>query len=451
MGNVKRYELIFEVLGKQSNLILCEEDRIIGCWYRKEGGLDDRSILPGRLYFPPERKEGIFIQEVDRDFFLSALAEGGWDSFAKRVYPLPKFLLKELRSRCKSLDTPQSLVNCWEQFRKVRGELFSPYLWISKDHSNVYPFGKEGTERKDVNDALESFVRGFLAGKELEAEKKALRKVVSGRIKSLERLMGRLSSELSGLEDYERFKLWGEALLINATRLKEGMEKADVKNPYNPDELLVIPLEGKRPVQVAQECFSKYTKLKSKKEHLERRIEEVEEEKAFLEEVLWQIEEAESFDELKQIKEMLEGLGYIRSSQQVKRSFSKRPGTEPKYLTFRIDGVTVYVGKNSRANEYVTFKLAKKDDLWLHVKGYPGSHVVVRGKDLSDELLEKIASVAAYFSKVKGAKKVDVDYTVVKNVRKAKPYRPGRVFYTNYSTVTVEPKSPEEVGYVEEG
>jgi len=112
----------------------------------------------------------------------------------------------------------------------------------------------------------------------------------------------------------------------------------------------------------------------------------------------------------------------------------------------------IYVGKNSRGNELVTFKIAARDDLWFHVKDYPGAHVILKAhkREITPRDLEVTAAIAAYFSKAKSSAKVDVDYTLVKYVTKIRGAAPGVVSYRNYRTITVRPHIPEEVEYVEE-
>ena len=447
VGRERIFSIVYEVLGRQSNIIFCENQKIITCWYKREGDFEKRSVMPGRLYMMPDRAEGVYFGDVDRDLFMSVVAQEGIKGFLKKVFPVPRFLMKEVMERCGEPSTAEELLCAWQRFWELREELYSEKLWISPDGLRALPFRRDGMDELTINEALQKHVVAFFEHKGLEEKRRRLLSVVDGRLKALRRLSEKLEQELKETDGYERFRLWGETLLVHMKRVPEGVEEVELENPYAPSERLRIPVGHKRPSQAAQEFFAKYSRLKSKREHLERRVEEVEAERRFLEEVRWQLEEASILSELEQVEELLRDTGYIKEE----KTRRKKEVYRPKYYVYDLGGAQVFVGGNSRANEYVTFKLAGRDDIWLHVRGYPGAHVIVKGNAVDDEVIEKAASIAAYYSKARNSRKVDVDYTKVKYVRKAKPYRPGMVFYTNYSTLTVEPKIPEEVEHVEEG
>ncbi|MCL0063266.1 NFACT RNA binding domain-containing protein, partial [Peptococcaceae bacterium] len=111
-------------------------------------------------------------------------------------------------------------------------------------------------------------------------------------------------------------------------------------------------------------------------------------------------------------------------------------------LKYKIDDVIIMVGKNNRQNEYLTHRLAKPHDIWLHTKEIPGSHVIIKteGKEIDDVIIKKAAQLAAYYSKARNSSKVPVDYTYIKNVKKSKGAKPGFVIYDNYKTVIVKPE-----------
>lgn len=447
VGETKEYSLILEILGKYSNLIFCQSGRILECWLKKEGGIDERSLIPGRMYYPPESSEGRYIFDVDRDYFFEAISRGGFTSLGGYIYPLPRFILRELRARGgDEVSSPQGILSLWKAFRSLVEELKEVCLWFRD--GKIYPFSVGRSEKVKPNEGLASFVVSGFERRELYARKTRLLAILKNREQKLRKLKNELYRELESTRGFERFKLWGEVILIHMGSVDCGKGFLRVENPYNPEEILEIPLEeGKKPSQVAQGYFSQYSKLKAKREGLKRRLEEVKSELEFLEELFWQVSEADEVGVLEDIELVLEQQGYVKQ----KREVATRSSQKPKYQFFFASGYKVLVGRNSRANDYVTFKLASKDDLWLHAKGYPGAHVVVKGKNIPEDVLEKAASVAAYYSKASGSSKVDVDYTKVKYVKRMRPYRPGMVIYTNYSTVTVEPRAPEEVADVEKG
>ncbi|WP_369461525.1 NFACT RNA binding domain-containing protein [Thermoclostridium stercorarium] len=142
---------------------------------------------------------------------------------------------------------------------------------------------------------------------------------------------------------------------------------------------------------------------------------------------------------MEEIREELSNQGYIRKTAKPKRNVQK---SGP--LCFKSsEGYQIWVGRNNVQNDELTLKFAKPDDLWLHAKNIPGSHVIVRVPDpIPEKTLFEAASLAAWFSKARNSSKVQIDYTRAKYVRKPSGAKPGMVVYVNYKTVVVDPKEP---------
>ena len=119
---------------------------------------------------------------------------------------------------------------------------------------------------------------------------------------------------------------------------------------------------------------------------------------------------------------------------------NKLPSCPSPWIPVR-DGFDIFVGRNNRQNDYVTFKVARPDDIWLHVKDIPGSHVVIKaqGKEVPEMTLLDAALLAAYFSKARNGENVPLDYTQRKHVRKPKGAKPGMVIYDHQTTLFVSP------------
>ena len=158
----------------------------------------------------------------------------------------------------------------------------------------------------------------------------------------------------------------------------------------------------------------------------------------YIESVIYAINESSSIEELNDIYQEISGI-FVKPSK-VKSSSNKPKTFEP--FKYTIDGFTILIGKNNLQNEYITHKLANSNDYWFHVKDSHGSHVILKteGKTPSQEIINKCASIAAYYSKSKYSSNVPVDYTLVKNVKKMPKAKPGMVIYTNYKTVNVNPE-----------
>jgi predicted ribosome quality control (RQC) complex YloA/Tae2 family protein len=192
------------------------------------------------------------------------------------------------------------------------------------------------------------------------------------------------------------------------------------------------------PAANAQAHYKKYSKLKAGVEITQSRINENRKEVDFLESVQVSLDSSENIDELAEIEFELSRAGVI-SQKAAATKATEKPSAPHKFLSS--DGYTFFAGKNNRQNDALTMKAASDEDMWLHTKDIPGSHVVITGvkSGLPDNTLFEAATVAATLSKAKGTAKIAVDYTCVKNVRKPAGAKPGMVVYEKYNTVLVSP------------
>jgi predicted ribosome quality control (RQC) complex YloA/Tae2 family protein len=199
----------------------------------------------------------------------------------------------------------------------------------------------------------------------------------------------------------------------------------------------MIPLNPqKSPSENAQNYFSRYQKAKNAVKIVHEQIEKADEEIVYLEQLLQQLESASTKD-VEEIREELEEEGYLRVRKQTKK---KKAHVKPVLENYTSsDGTQILVGKNNKQNDYLTNKVAGKEDIWLHTKDIPGSHVVIKSPDPSEETIKEAAKIAAYFSKARESSSVPVDFTEVKQVKKPKGAKPGFVIYEGQQTVYVTP------------
>lgn len=217
------------------------------------------------------------------------------------------------------------------------------------------------------------------------------------------------------------------------------MKEIEVLNYYDENgAMIVIPLDQRKsPSDNAQKYFSKYQKAKNAISIVVEQIDKAREEVAYFDNLLQQVESASPKD-LQEIREELVEGGYIRERQ--KRNGKKLQNAKPVLDQFMAsDGTEIIVGKNNKQNDYLTNKLAARDEIWLHTKDIPGSHVVIRSKEPSDKTILEAANLAAYYSKARNSGSVPVDYTKVRHVKKPNGAKPGFVIYDNQQTVYVTP------------
>jgi predicted ribosome quality control (RQC) complex YloA/Tae2 family protein len=206
------------------------------------------------------------------------------------------------------------------------------------------------------------------------------------------------------------------------------------------ERYIEIPLdENLTPQENAQKYFRKYSKAKTAYAYASEQLKISRRELDYLENVLYSLEETDSIDNIEEIREELRNQGYIRKANVKRKNHAK-----PEPLTFTSsEGYQIWVGRNNAQNDELTLKFAKPEDLWLHTKNIPGSHVIARVPDsIPDKTLLEAAAIAAWFSKARNSSKVQVDYTKVKYVKKPPGARPGMVVYVNYNTVIVDPVKP---------
>ena len=238
----------------------------------------------------------------------------------------------------------------------------------------------------------------------------------------------------------DKYKLYGELITSNLYRIKKyNVESIDLENYYDENKVITIPLDNSiSPNENAKKFFKKYNKLKSTFGVANKQKNEIEKEMLYIESVIYAINESSTIEELNDIYQEISGI-FVKPSK-VKSSSNKQKTFQP--FKYNIDNFTILVGKNNLQNDYITHKLANSNDYWFHVKDSHGSHVILKteGKTPSQEIINKCASIAAYYSKSKYSSNVPVDYTLVKNVKKMPRAKPGMVIYTNYKTVNVNPE-----------
>lgn len=245
--------------------------------------------------------------------------------------------------------------------------------------------------------------------------------------------------ELENSLEADKYKKLGELITAYIYKIKFGDENVEVEDFYNDNEKIIITLDPNlSPSENAQRYFKKYNKLKKANEELTVLIEENIDEKKYLENTILSIENCDSLDELKEIREELMREGYIRTYKMPKKNI--KPSSE--MLRFKTKtGKLIIVGKNNKQNDYLTLRLADNEDMWFHTKDIPGSHVVLKsaGKDIVDTDIIEAATLAAYYSKARMSENVAVDYTQKKNVKKPSGAKPGLVIYEKNNTIYVTP------------
>ncbi len=449
IGDTVQKTLIIELMGKHSNIILVDhKDMILDAIKRLSPAVNrHRTILPGRPYvLPPEQGKANPL-EIDRDGLLRRLDfnAGKLDrQLLAAVEGFSPLLTKEIVFRA-GLSHKETLLDAFFALQdQIKKQEFEPNIVQVPGQREAFHVialthldGK--VERYDsVSEMLASYYSLKAESDAVKQKAGDLGRVVSTEYKKNESKLIKLYATLKESEEAATYQLNGELLTAHMHMVKKGDASVTVVNYYDPEQQSIeIALDLNRtPSENAQRYFKKYNKLKSAKKAVEEQIEQTKEEMIYLDHVSQQIESA-SLRDIEEIREELEEGGYVRKRKR--RAKTTKP-TKPVIESYTAtDGTTILVGKNNRQNDYLTMRLADSEDVWLHTKDIPGSHVVIRSNSPSEETIKEAAGLAAYFSKSRLSSGVPVDFTEVKHVRKPNGAKPGFVIYDHQNTIYVTP------------
>ncbi|MET3288215.1 UNVERIFIED_CONTAM: putative ribosome quality control (RQC) complex YloA/Tae2 family protein [Brevibacillus sp. OAP136] len=453
LGDVTHKRIIVEIMGKHSNIILIDVDKqmILDSAHHVSHGMSQhRQVLPGRPYIsPPAQGKADPLQETQADFIARInWNEGKLDKqIVDRYSGVSPLLAKEIVFRA-GLPTRESLWTAFsELFAEVKQNRYAPNTVITKEKaafsvtSLTHLIDGERTTFADVSDCLQHFFQDKAQRDVIKQKVHDLLRIVTLEKQKNEKKIEKLKQTLIDAQDAERFRLYGELITAHLHQLKRGDTVLSAVNWY--DEAggtIDIPLDPLlTPSENLQAYFKKYNKAKNSLQFVEEQIRLAEEEILYLDGLLMQLEYSR-MSETEEIRDELAEQGYVRKQKQ--RNARKKKDTRPELEEYvSSDGTPILVGKNNKQNEYLTNKLAAANETWLHTKDIPGSHVVIRAREFSEQTLQEAAMLAAFFSKAREGSQVPVDYTLIRNVKKPNGAKPGFVIYEQQRTIYVTPDS----------
>lgn len=468
MGDLCVKHLIVEIMGKHSNIILCDDKhKIIDSIKHVSGAVSSvREVLPGRDYFIPQTQEKYDPLCLSEEDFLIHIAKRPLPA-GKALYQsltgISPLIANELCHRA-GIDAEQPLCAQPEEcalhlcqklsllMEQIKSNEFTPNIiyqnGIPTEFSSI-PLtcysDFEGIVTKTY-DSISLLLEDYYAARNkftrIRQKSADLRRVISN---AIERDVKKYDLQLKQLKDTEKrdkYRIYGELLTTYGHSAIPGEKSVTVQNYYTGEDL-TIPLDPDlSAIDNAKHYFDKYAKLKRTFEALSHLSEETKDELNHLDSIRTALDIAESEDDLTQLKEEMMDYGYIKRHYTQAKNGKKPPKkvkiTSKPFHYRSSDGYDIYVGKNNYQNDELTFQFASGNDWWFHAKGMPGSHVIVRskGEELPDRVFEEAGQLAAYYSKGREADKVEIDYLEKRNVKKPNGAKPGFVvYYTNYSLV----------------
>ena len=449
MGDESEKTLAVELIGRSANVILVGADgRIIDCLRRMEYGGEGRGVLPGMIYRLPPKQEKLHFLTCSAEelrYAIDAMEEGTEldKALIQSFSGLSPLICRELAYRSRnSKDLLEK--NALSLRETVEADDFSPMLVSLDDTAKDFSFlsiNQYGTAGKNERfDSFSELLDSFYARRDrAESRKRRSRELMKTVKTAYERTVRKLSvqkEELAQTENREEIRRQAELITANMYRIRKGQRELLCENYFEEDyPEIAIPLDPlKTPQQNAAALYKEFTRKKAAKEHLTTLIGEGEKQCDYLAAVLDEIERAENERDLADIRRELKETGYLKKTKTTKADRAK-PQAPLRFISS--DGLEILVGRSNMQNDELTFKLARRTDLWLHVQKLHGSHVVLRTDGIEPPLrsIEEAASLAAYYSQGREAGKIPVDITQIRFVKKPAGALPGAVLFTDYSTV----------------
>ena len=430
IGDSVAVTLVIEIMGKHSNIILLDKasGKIIEAI--KHVGFSQnsyRTILPGSTYVAPPQTGSLNPFTVGDEKLFEILHTE--DLEPKRLQQIFQGLGRDTATELSGRLTADKL----KTFRAFFASPTQPSL-TEKSFSALL-FSDSKTQMSSLSELLDTFYKDKAERDRVNQQASELIRRVENELEKNRKKLGKQEEELLATENAEEFRQKGELLTTFLHQVPNDQDQVELDNYYTGKKIVIALDKALTPNQNAQRYFKRYQKLKEAVKHLTSLIEETRSTILYLESVETALAQA-SLTEIAEIREELIQTGFIRRRQREKIQKRQKP---EKYLA--TDGQTIIlVGRNNLQNDELTFKMAKKDELWFHAKDIPGSHVVITGNlQPSDEVKTDAAELAAYFSKARLSNLVQVDMIEAKKLNKPTGGKPGFVTYTGQKTLRVTP------------
>ena len=459
MGYPVQKKLVAELMGRTCNLyLLGPEGRILDCLRRI--GLDEsakRSALPGLLYQAPEPVAKTDLHGLTKDDYLRILTQVGADRISDRLMdnlgglsPLvcreaALFACGDTDARLEGLDPDPVAEKLWLFFTE-HGQHPRPYYYALPDGTPKQfafcPIRQYGDcrEAESFSALLDMYYTVRDRKDAMRQKSQAVRKTVSNLCQRIQRKLAIQEKELEATFDRERLRQLGDIVTANIHRIVKGQTTVECEDFYDEEmKVISVPISPiLSPQQNAAKFYKDYSRMKNAEKELTHQMELGEEELQYLRSVLEELARADTEAELDEIRGELQQGGYLKPESNRRRP---RQGKLPPMKFESTDGYTIYVGRNNQQNDHLTFKMARKDDIWCHASKVHGSHVVIScgGTKPPDDTVTQAAQLAAWYAETSGGQNIPVDVTQVRQVKKHPSGKPGMVIYHTYRTAIVNP------------
>ena len=436
-GDVEKYTLIIEIMGKASNIFLTSKGKILSALYFTSIDVGNRVIMTGAKYTLPfeEKKISPLYLEAENfpfetEIFMEKI-EGVGRAFALQCS-------KDYNTFKKYLSSYKSVM--YEILNRGKIQKVLTYNEFSefsqKENTNL-----ENENRRKyfetLNDGLNTYFKTTITSNVISEKKKNLLKYVDSQIKKFKKIEKNIKVDLKKNENFEKYKNIGDILAANMHQIKYGMKKITVFDFYNNEEVTINLDPLLSPNDNLNFYYNKYNKGKRTISALNSRFLDIQNEIKYFEEIKMFIEKENDFIGIEEIENEL---NLSNNGNKIKNKIKLNKSKKRELLSFNYKDFQIFVGRNNKENEEISFSKGQPNDIWMHIKDIPGSHVLIlrNNKEVPEDVLLHAANLACEYSKAKKGDKVTVDYCERKFVKKIKNSKPGNVIYTNFHTLLIE-------------
>lgn len=434
LGEIKKYKIYFECIGKLSNVIFTDEENKILDTLKKFHISEnfDRTLFLGETYTRPKFDKKILPVDVNEKDFNKILENNSL--LSSEIEGVGKFL-NNIKSFNEFKNILNSDVKAKIYFRDKKIKLATVLDLDFKDCDEVKEFSSYDEMINFYIDYEHTTTSFMLLKNRLES-------LLEKKLKKLNKTLSLIKKDIEDSKTMDSIKEEGDILASVLYSVKKGMNSIKAYDFYNSKEIEIELDPLITPNENLDRIYKKYNKVKRGLINAIRREKEIKDEITYVESTLLFIDNSPDVASLREIEEELVKLNYVKNLHNKKKTKLKK---EVKYGVIEGEDYLILYGRNNLENDNLTFKVSAKDDYWFHVKDIPSSHIILKTSRLTDELIIKSAQVSAYFSKANLREKVTVDYTLRKNVSKPNGSKPGFVIYVNQKSVVVEKVELEKI------
>ena len=435
-GDVEKYTLIIEIMGKASNIFLTCKGKILSALYFTSIDVGNRVIMTGAKYtlpFEEKKISPIYLEKENFPFetetFLEKI-EGAGRAFAVQCSQDYDVFEKYLSSYKPVM---YEILNRGKIQKVLTYNEFSEF----SQKENTNPENKNNRKYfETLNEGLNAYFKTTITSNVISEKKKSLLKYVDSQIKKFKKIEKNIKVDLKKNENFENYKNIGDILAANMHQIKYGMKKVTVFDFYNNQEITINLDPLLSPNDNLNFYYNKYNKGKRTISALNLRFGDIQNEIKYFEEIKMFIEKENDFIGIEEIENEL---NLSDNGNKIKNKIKLNKTKKRELLSFDYKGFQIFVGRNNKENEEISFSKGQPNDIWMHIKDIPGSHVLIlrNNQELPEDVLIYAANLACEYSKAKKGDKVTVDYCERKFVKKIKNSKPGNVTYTNFHSLLV--------------